>query len=92
MASSSKNGKIDKATSLSNIKSRLEAFKDYYDEAYRTSAKNYDSDVFELRKILDNIKQNPKYQDQCKKLYESQFTKYKTIDEIVNEVYAVNSS
>jgi hypothetical protein len=95
MALNYKDNEIPYDKAINKIKSYLNLFKELKDED-RTSASDYDLDVNELRRILDTIKQNPKYQalsDYCQKLYETQFiTKYKTIDEIVNEVYAANSS
>jgi len=56
---------------------------------------DYDSNVRELRKSIGNIQEyDPDYKalsDECKSLFESEYSEYNTIDEIVSKVYGSES-
>jgi hypothetical protein len=84
---------MTKEANSTATKQHLDTFKGATGD-YKTSAEKYDSDVRDLRTQLSTIKNDSDYKalpQQCKELYESQFTKYRTIDEIVGDLYHGNS-
>jgi hypothetical protein len=79
---------ITKEENSKEIRNHLDSLKNAREQY---SAYDYDSNVYELRKILNAIKDSEQYQalsQECKDLYETEYPKYKTIDEIVSQVYS----
>lgn len=90
MASENKSGRLmTKEENSKEIKKHLDEFQTA-SASDQYSANEYQSNVLELRKILESVRGQPDYENlspQCKKLFESEYPKYDTIDEIVSQFY-----